>query len=191
MERRTVHALEEFKRHDMLLLRGDDAQRYNGSGSTVGAMLALAYEDIKADQCGEVQPFLAIDPNVPPPAVDDEPLEMSAHEQRVFDAQVGGIWARLGQAANSLARNVRGQPTVSCQLDSDDLIVRSTSTRKAFGFILDRDHRQIWGWARTTFLINSLPLELRVMGGQLRLVHDGDELSPIELVQRLERSLST
>ena len=190
MERRTAHALEDVKHHDMLILRGDDVQRYTGSDSTVGAILALAHEDIKADQRGEIQPFFTIDPKVS--AVDGEPpLEMSEHDERVFDAQVGGVWARLSSAANTLARNVRGKPTVTCELDNDDLIVRSASTWKGFGFILARDHHQIWGWARTTFLINLLPLELRVMRGQLRLIHDGSEVSEVELVNRLERDLSS
>ena len=192
MERRAVRALESVQRHDMLVLRADDAERYTGAGSTVGATLALAHEDIKADRHGEVRPFLAIDPAAQPLGTEDEPPpEMSEHEQRVFDAQVGRIWARLSQAANTLAKAVRGQQTVAFQGDSDDIIARSTSTWKAFGFILDCDHRQIWGWTRTTFAIKPLPLQLRVMRGQLRLLLDGRELSEVELVQRLEQDLSS
>ncbi len=185
---RTVRAVETFRHHDLLVLHGDEAQRYSGIGSAAGAELALALADTDQGESGRVESVLGLPADNGAPEVTSASTE-SALGARIFDSQVGRIWTQLSLAVISLSNNQRGQPTIAAQIDGDDIFVRSKSMWKAFGFILDREQRQLWGWRRTTYVIRHLPLELRAVHGRLSVIYDDTEVSEDGLVGRLERLL--
>lgn len=78
---------------------------------------------------------------------------------------------------------------MACVMDEDDIIVRSTSMWKAFGFIIDRSARQLVGWRRNSRKVEALPLTLPVTRGRLTLTFEGGEMAEDDLVTHLERGL--
>ncbi len=187
---RTVRAVETCRHHDLLVLHGDEAQRYSGIGSAAGAELALALADTDQGESGHVESVLGLGLPADNGAPEGTPASTeSALGARIFDSQVGRIWTQLSLAVISLRNNQRGAPTIAAQIDGDDIFVRSRSMWKAFGFILDREQRQLWGWRRTTYVIRHLPLELRAVHGRLSVIYDDTEVSEDGLVGRLERLL--
>ena len=70
-------------------------------------------------------------------------------------------------------------------MDEDDIIVRSTSMWKAFGFIIDRSARQLVGWRRNSRKVEALP----VTRGRLTLTFEGGEMAEDDLVTHPERGL--
>ena len=183
MHTRTVDARETLRQHEMVMVTGDRAWRYTGAGATVSLDLGLATEDMDVGRRGEVSVFITL----PQPLANtpDEP----SHEARLFDAQVGRVWGRLSSAVNCLCKNQRGRQTIACVINGDDIIVRSTSRWKAFGFILDPSGRQLVGWRRNSRMVKALPLTLQAQHGQLLLIFDGREMAEDDLVTHLERGL--
>ncbi len=57
---RIVRAVETFRHHDLLVLHGDEAQRYSGIGSAAGAELALALADTDQGESGHVASVLGL-----------------------------------------------------------------------------------------------------------------------------------
>ena len=183
MHARTVEARETLRQNEMVAVTGDCAWRYTGDGATANLELGLATEDMDAGRRGEVCVFITL-----PQPLSNTPDEPS-YEARVFDAQVGRVWGRLSTAVNRLCKNQRGRQTIACVIDGDDIIVRSISMWKAFGFILDRSTRQLVGWQRNSRVVKALPLTLQAQHGQLLLIFDGREMAEDDLVTHLERGL--
>ena len=188
MHTRTVEAHETLRRHEMVAVAGDGARRYTGDGATGNVELGVATEDMDAGQRGEIHVFITL-----PQAsnTDKQPRQTddTSYEARIFDAQAGGVWRQLSVAVNALCKNQRGRQTIACVIDEDDIVVRSTTMWKAFGFILDRSGRQLVGWRRNSRVVKALPLTLQVKHGQLLLIFDGREMPERDLVAHLERGL--
>ncbi len=188
-----VLALDDIKKKDMLVVRAEGVRQYTGAGETAGASLALALQDMHAGQRREVEVFVALVAEEAPASSEPEsdvpePIpRFGTHEARIVDVQIGRIWTRLSSAVNTLAKNQRGRQTIDILIDGDDIIVRSTMGRRAFGFILDRSHRRIWGWRRKTYAIEPLALDILVTSGRLHLVYDRKTVTEPALVTQLAK----
>ena len=145
MHTRTVEAHETLRRHEMVSVTGDGARRYTGEGATTNVELGLVTEDVEAGQRGEISIFITL-PQVSSTEKEPTQTDDTSYEARIFDAQAGGVWRQLSAAVNTLCKNQRGRQTIASVIDEDDIVVRSTTMWKAFGFILDASRRQLVGW---------------------------------------------
>ncbi len=189
MHTRTVEAREALRPHEMVVVTGDCARLYTGAGVTVNVELALAAEDVEAGHRGEVHVFITLPQPSPITGEEPTPSADQHYQARVFDAQAGRVWGQLSAAVNRLCKNQRGRQTIACVVDADDIIVRSTTMWKAFGFILDRSRRQLVGWRRNSRIVEALPLTLQATHGQLTVTFDEREMAERDIVTHLERGL--
>ena len=189
---RTVQALEDLQEHDLLLVLGDTARIYAGAGATIGTTLALAREAIGRGTQGSVRPFVTLSATArrspregrllgPPRA--RPVLDEQARWAATYDAQIGDLWVQLASAVAALWVSPTTQ--LLATIESDELMLRSTVGREAFGFVRHRRHRRFWGWYRTATAIQELWIDLIDHAGSLRLVYGGCNISELDLVLEL------
>ena len=91
----------------------------------------------------------------------------------------------------AISQSERGREMLADTIEQDEVMLRATTARSAFGFVLNRRHRRCWGWWRAPEAIEELWVELIAPHDRLCLWYDGREMSEDDLVlalaARLER----